>query len=93
MGAWIETTKTGALISLTMSLPTWGRGLKLYSRARETYGTQSLPTWGRGLKLGKSFPVIVNFLVAPYMGAWIETMLQTVTLSSASSRSLHGGVD
>ncbi len=54
------------------SLPTWERGLKSWYVKERIADVMSLPTWERGLKL-----IILKitqwiFIVAPYMGAWIE---------------------
>ena len=35
---------------------------------------QSHPTWVRGLKLRSSRSIRLQHKVAPYMGAWIETL-------------------
>ena len=35
--------------------------------------TRSHPTWVRGLKLGIPFGFVERTVVAPYVGAWIET--------------------
>ncbi len=36
-------------------------------------GYWSLPTWGRGLKHPNEIATHLDGVVAPYMGAWIET--------------------
>ena len=74
MGAWIETRATLAFICVwSMSLPTWERGLKLLVAASSYATTLSLPTWERGLK--RTFLGTAIFaVVAPHMGAWIETL-------------------
>ena len=55
------------------------RGLKLHCLALDMALAMSHPTWVRGLKL----PYLVRgakiYVVAPYVGAWIETL--SVTLS------------
>ena len=54
------------------SHPTWVRGLKQVKKSNVKRHRQSHPTWVRGLK-----PCIANChlarIVAPYVGAWIET--------------------
>ena len=56
-----------------VSHPTWVRGLKLRTGASNPPPHPSHPTWVRGLKL--SFDKVGSFLpVAPYVGAWIETV-------------------
>ena len=56
-----------------MSHPTWVRGLKQTSRGALDWRSRSHPTWVRGLKL-RTVPLnSAAYVVAPYMGAWIET--------------------
>ena len=55
-----------------LSHPTWVRGLKLQCWLEELDNAVSHPTWVRGLKLLVT-TLSVTFLVAPYVGAWIET--------------------
>ena len=50
MGAWIEIRSEAIIAAISLSLPTWERGLKLLSSARTGARTGSLPTWERGLK-------------------------------------------
>ena len=56
------------------SLPSWERGLK-HGEVRET-GREvwSLPSWERGLKLFHFGRNSHNADVAPFVGAWIETL-------------------
>ena len=73
-GRGLKLEETRYHSSILMSLPIRGRGLKqTIPRSQATCG-QSLPIRGRGLKLG-----VVNLggaaeNVAPYTGAWIETI-------------------
>ena len=55
------------------SHPVWVRGLKLGILNKERDGGQSHPVWVRGLK--PEYPVISSssYVVAPRVGAWIET--------------------
>ena len=62
------------------SHPVWVRGLKPKSLLRWDLIKASHPVWVRGLKLCLSFAVALASLVAPCMGAWIETS-DTVQLS------------
>ena len=56
-----------------MSHPTWVRGLKRKSEGCGGWTGVSHPTWVRGLK--HSFQSCHHSLdVAPYVGAWIETL-------------------
>ena len=75
VGAWIETpATTRSSWQPTWSHPTWVRGLKLVAICSAIVAFLSHPTWVRGLK--RSFDKVGSFLpaVAPYVGAWIETL-------------------
>ena len=52
---------------------TWGRGLKLQRQAHQPAGPVSPLTWGRGLKHPQTGKRNELLLVAPHVGAWIET--------------------
>ena len=56
------------------SHPTWVRGLKLKDLASQIIFMPSHPTWVRGLKLGANIQQSSFASVAPYVGAWIETI-------------------
>ena len=74
VGAWIETAMTSCNTSKSLSHPMWVRGLKLSLRLMLLLKVLSHPMWVRGLKHNTK-----NFLksqyVAPYVGAWIETII------------------
>ena len=55
------------------SHPTWVRGLKLRLSRVMLHLLMSHPTWVRGLKRKSNKLSIKSNLVAPYVGAWIET--------------------
>ena len=56
-----------------MSRPAWARGLKQeYAEARD-HAKLSRPAWARGLKLIDAYESRIDELVAPCVGAWIET--------------------
>ena len=55
------------------SHPTWVRGLKLYMYNLVLSVCASHPTWVRGLKPTYFRYSAWYILVAPYVGAWIET--------------------
>ena len=55
------------------SHPMWVRGLKHYGSDVSFDLFKSHPMWVRGLKQPISNFYIKNGLVAPYVGAWIET--------------------
>ena len=72
VGAWIETLSAASNLQYQESRPTWARGLKHSHALFEPQNVESRPTWARGLKL-----LFVNLyllhIVAPHVGAWIET--------------------
>ena len=53
----------------------------------------SLPSRERGLKLSDMVSVPLKLPVAPFAGAWIETVKDFVNACGLSSRSLRGSVD
>ena len=57
-----------------MSPDLWVRGLKLFSFRCCIVCGWSHPTWVRGLKLKKIYQDEQAGRVAPYVGAWIETL-------------------
>ena len=74
VGAWIETYLYGLHHLLKKSRPAWARGLK-HQVADEGVGVggESRPAWARGLKLSDTSRIVLMSLVAPRVGAWIET--------------------
>ena len=58
---------------------------------KRKFGIQSPPMWGRGLKLLMVLTVLIP-IVAPHVGAWIETILAD-EMSVGTSRPPCGGVD
>ena len=75
------------------SHPTWVRGLKLRLSRVMLHLLMSHPTWVRGLKRKSNKLSIKSNLVAPYVGAWIETNARGVDLDNRLSRTLRGCVD
>ena len=63
----------------------WVRGLKRDIAGVEVYLDRSHPMWVRGLKLDESGIFVEGCLVAPYVGAWIETPIGSVGAPIASS--------
>ncbi len=60
--------------------------------AREfTAGLRSRPTWARGLKHPKLIRIHHPGVVAPHMGAWIETVITACALSRILSVAPHMG--
>ena len=74
MGAWIETVKDNDVIVNNLSHPTWVRGLKHRLSVRLSLPSTSHPTWVRGLKHACAHDFCIRIRVAPYVGAWIETV-------------------
>ena len=82
VGAWIETKEAyNALVEIFKSLPSWERGLKLMISGDLTVFVKSLPSWERGLKHFKYYSIPLSHLVAPFVGAWIETQNMRLLLS------------
>ena len=73
VGAWIETRCPAPARHPALSHPTWVRGLKLKELELYKINEVSHPTWVRGLKLAGVAVDAVAPVVAPYVGAWIET--------------------
>ena len=59
------------------SHPMWVRGLKLVSSIVALAISSSHPMWVRGLKLEQLPEEYKRPEVAPYVGAWIETILRS----------------
>ena len=72
MGAWIEILAIPYEDFVSMSLPSWERGLKFLSPGLLGGGHMSLPSWERGLKLQTNQYLSEQVDVAPLVGAWIE---------------------
>ena len=73
------------LILARWSHPTWVRGLKQLWLKRLRRKIESHPTWVRGLKLFTTKLRVKLIQVAPYVGAWIETMMEILRESSRRS--------
>ena len=74
VGAWIETSLYCCLILDSIeSHPMWVRGLKQRSIRRLNIYIASHPMWVRGLKQMLRNDKNSVFIVAPHVGAWIET--------------------
>ena len=52
----------------------WVRGLKQFTSDNYNKSVKSHPMWVRGLKQKPSYRTSVKSYVAPYVGAWIETI-------------------
>ena len=74
VGAWIETKDSGVIPNCCMSRPAWARGLKpAFQILRQLKIIGSRPAWARGLKRKLQGQANTNTVVAPRVGAWIET--------------------
>ena len=74
VGAWIETIEASKYILIHPSHPVWVRGLKQDTERNETqYRSVSHPVWVRGLNHIESASSKYEWVVAPRVGAWIET--------------------
>ena len=74
---WVRGLKLSASVPLERvnpSHPTWVRGLKLIMFYFFDLTMQSHPTWVRGLKQIHHDQNREILYVAPYVGAWIETL-------------------
>ena len=58
----------------------WGRGLKLCFLGKYNPHLSSPLSWGRGLKLLEDLGVGLIKVVAPLVGAWIETFITLLCL-------------
>ena len=75
------------------SHPTWVRGLKHGGGEHIRLLERSHPTWVRGLKLMATECNECPHAVAPYVGAWIETLVWDALLIARTRRTLRGCVD
>ena len=69
------------------------RGLKHGCRNTMRKEPASLPMGERGLKQDQLILTMLCNLVAPYGGAWIETLIKLEKGTKATGRSLWGSVD
>ena len=74
VGAWIETDKRVEEKRSSQSHPMWVRGLKHAEPSQFDIEVASHPMWVRGLKHSACCPR-KGYTVAPYVGAWIETLI------------------
>ena len=58
----------------------------------KTAQVKSLPSWERGLKLMDLEDEEEENIVAPFVGAWIETSMLAIGESKHQGRSLRGGL-
>ena len=86
VGAWIETGRGSRRKRRKASRPTWARGLKLCGCRLSAAAARSRPTWARGLKLKGTLKDRGRVLVAPHVGAWIETLSPSFGRTSLASR-------
>ena len=75
--AWVRGLKQDAPpveVVATLSHPAWVRGLKLYCTKEKDQRQLSHPAWVRGLKRYLPSRAMPQTVVAPRVGAWIETI-------------------
>jgi len=60
-------------MSSIMSRPAWARGLKRFAYGFAFLTIKSRPAWARGLKHVNIPALQRTLIVAPRVGAWIET--------------------
>ena len=77
VGAWIEIRMPDLIPRLWRSLPSWERGLKYRYWMCQQASHPSLPSWERGLKSEEMIDAIIEGIVAPLVGAWIEICART----------------
>ena len=63
---------------MALSHPSWVRGLKQIWRKQNRHMIMSHPSWVRGLKRCGSMVIRLQNVVAPLVGAWIETITDMV---------------
>ena len=82
-----------ALYPSISSLPLWECGLKLFLPAVNPYRTRSLPLWECGLKLRWRTAYSIRHGVTPFMGVWIEIIIDRFLNAGEECHSLYGSVD
>ena len=92
MGAWIETDAAKWKASLSLSHPTWVRGLKPFYSTMLCQSIASHPTWVRGLKLISSLVMLSNSLSHP---TWVRGLKREEPgiEDAGRGRTLRGCVD
>ena len=73
VGAWIETYRPSIRRNRIESRPAWARGLKPLESGYSHEDSESRPAWARGLKRSWLTSFSPTVVVAPCVGAWIET--------------------
>ena len=76
---WVRGLKPLCALCLALpcrSHPVWVRGLKLVCWQLVNFCNMSHPVWVRGLKHAADTLSNLGTLVAPRVGAWIETLLR-----------------
>ena len=87
VGAWIETFQTSWIWESQHSRTLCGCVDWNFNVYGDLYiGDRSHPMWVRGLKLSCHISLWTTIMVAPYVGAWIETLY---TLDSAKWEESH----
>ena len=80
VGVWIEILQEKGGESVTRSLPSWECGLKYQCEESDIIICHmSLPSWECGLKFIQYGIGPSSFLVAPFVGVWIEIKSQIIS--------------
>ena len=80
---WVRGLKQVGYVAnlwLFTSHPMWVRGLKLSSLKSSVVNVESHPMWVRGLKQQPLYVLPYQPVVAPHVGAWIETPITTSSI-------------
>ena len=94
--AWVRGLKLGQfeqIVALLSSHPAWVRGLKQEKEKKAGNMKRSHPAWVRGLKHKVQKCRYISYIVAPRVGAWIETQRKVADLKKAGRRTPRGCVD
>ena len=76
-----------------LSLPSWECGLKCLLPMSLATISESLPSWECGLKSERACATEIPWSVAPFVGVWIEILIQHCDCIFLYRRSLRGSVD
>ena len=78
----LKLVESPVLVRTPQSHPTWVRGLKPFCEKVSSASFWSHPTWVRGLKHTCCGRVAILATVAPYVGAWIETLALQISAAA-----------
>ena len=93
MGVWIETYLRGMKKEVVKSHPSWVCGLKRAFNVVLLHRNMSHPSWVCGLKHILTFLFVMDTVVTPFVGVWIETDIYLLHHIGDLSHTLRGCVD